>query len=88
VVVNAEKVKLTGNKEENKTYARYSGWRGGYRETPASVMREKHPERMVEAAVKGMLPKNTLCRLMASRLKVYAGAGHPHEAQQPSKVAL
>jgi len=88
VVVNAEKVKLTGNKEENKTYARYSGWRGGYRETVASVMREKHPERMIEAAVKGMLPNNTLCRRMVSRLKVYAGAGHPHEAQQPSKVAV
>jgi large subunit ribosomal protein L13 len=88
VVVNADKVKLTGNKEENKTYARYTGWRGGYSETQASVVREKHPERMIEAAVKGMLPNNTLCRRMFSRLKVYAGAGHPHEAQQPSKVQL
>lgn len=88
VVINAEKVKLTGNKEENKVYARYSGWRGGYRETLASVVREKHPERIIQAAVKGMLPNNNLCRKMFSRLKVYSGGGHPHEAQQPSQVAM
>lgn len=86
VVVNAEKVKLTGGKEENKTYARYTGFRGGHRETPASVMREKHPERMVASAVKGMLPNNNLSRKTFSRLKVYPGAAHPHEAQRPSKV--
>lgn len=88
VVVNASKVKLTGNKEENKTYARYTGYRSGYYETPVAVMREKHPERIIESAVKGMLPNNNLCRHMVSRLKVYAGAEHPHEAQRPSKVAL
>ncbi len=88
VVVNAAKVRLTGNKEVNKVYARYTGWRGGLKETPASVLREKHPERMIEAAVKGMLPGNRLCRHMVSRLKVYAGAEHPHQAQQPSKVAV
>lgn len=88
VVVNAEKVKLTGSKDEKKVYSRYTGYRGGYRETPAEVVREKNPERMIEMAVKGMLPKNTLCRHMFSRLKVYAGASHPHEAQQPSMVTL
>jgi len=88
VVVNAEKVKLTGGKDEKKVYARYTGHRGGLRETPAAVVREKHPERMIESAVKGMLPKNTLCRNLFSRLKVYAGATHPHAAQQPSQIAV
>jgi large subunit ribosomal protein L13 len=88
VVVNAEKVKLTGGKDEKKMYTRYTGYRGGLRETPAEVVREKHPERMIESAVKGMLPKNTLCRKMFSRLKVYSGATHPHSAQQPSQVAI
>ncbi len=88
VVVNAEKVKLTGGKDDKKVYARYSGWRGGYRETLAGVVREKHPERLIESAVKGMLPDNTLCRKMFSRLKVYSGATHPHAAQQPGQVAV
>ncbi len=88
VVVNAQKVKLTGVKEEKKTYARYTGFRGGYRETPAAVMREKHPDRMIHVAVKGMLPGNNLSRRMVTRLKVYAGAEHPHEAQRPGKVEL
>ncbi len=88
VVVNAEKVKLTGGKDDKKMYARYTGWRGGYSETPAAVVRAKHPERLIESAVKGMLPKNALCRKMFSRLKVYSGAAHPHAAQQPSQVAV
>jgi large subunit ribosomal protein L13 len=88
VVVNAEKVKLTGNKEEQKKYARYTGFRGGYRETPVAVVRERHPDRIIKAAVKGMLPKNNLSRQMFSRLKVYAGATHPHEAQKPSEITL
>lgn len=88
VVVNAEKVKLTGSKDDKKRYARYTGYRGGHRETTAAVMRERHPERMIEFAVRGMLPKNRLCRHLFGRLKVYSGAEHPHEAQQPNMVSV
>jgi large subunit ribosomal protein L13 len=88
VVVNAEKVKLTGRKNDQKTYKRYSGYRGGLKETKASVMRETHPERMIELAVKGMLPKNNLSRTVIKRLKVYAGDKHPHAAQNPQSVEL
>lgn len=86
VVLNADKVKLTGKKEEKKIYQRYTGYRGGLRETPASVMRERHPDRIITLAVKGMLPKNTLSRKMMTRLKVFAGTNHPHEAQKPQSV--
>jgi len=88
VVVNADKVKLTGNKEENKVYRRYTGYRGGLKETTASVMRERHPDRIIKSAVKGMLPKNNLNRKIFSRLKVYAGQTHPHEAQKPAAMEL
>lgn len=88
VVVNCEKVKLTGKKEEQKVYQRYTGYRGGLRETPASVVRERHPDRIIRLAVKGMLPKNNLSRQVFSRLKVYAGAEHPHAAQNPQPMAL
>jgi large subunit ribosomal protein L13 len=88
VVINAEKVKLTGKKEDQKVYQRYSGYRGGLKEVPVATVRERHPERMIQLAVKGMLPKNTLSRKLASRLKVYAGAEHPHEAQNPRKIEL
>ena len=88
VVVNAEKVKLTGRKNEQKIYQRYSGYRGGLKETTAAVMREKHPDRMILLAVKGMLPKNNLSRKMHRRLKVYAGEKHPHEAQNPTKIEV
>jgi len=88
VVVNAEKVKLTGRKNEQKIYQRYSGYRGGLKETTAAVMREKHPDRMISLAVKGMLPKNNLSRKMYRRLKVYAGEKHPHEAQNPAKLEV
>ena len=88
VVINAEKVKLTGRKEEQKIYQRYSGHRGGLKEIQASEMRERHPDRLVKLAVKGMLPKNNLSRKMISRLKVYAGTEHPHAAQQPAAVEL
>ncbi len=88
VVVNAEKVKLSGNKEEQKKYLRYTGYRGGLRETPISTVRERHPERIIKSAVKGMLPKNNLSRQMYSRLKVYAGESHPHVAQNPSVITL
>lgn len=86
IVVNAEKVKLTGRKEEQKLYKRYSGFRGGLKETPAARMREKHPDRMILQAVRGMLPKNNLSRQMFKRLKVYAGPEHPHEAQNPQPM--
>lgn len=83
VVVNARKVKLTGRKNDQKMYQRFSGFRNGLKETPAAVMRQRHPERMIELAVRGMLPKNNLSRRMLRHLKVYAEAGHPHEAQAP-----
>ena len=88
VVINAEKVKLTGKKEKQKIYQRFSGFRDGRKTTPASVMRERHPDRMIKLAVRGMLPKNTLSRGMFRRLKVYAGDKHPHEAQNPAKVVM
>jgi len=88
VVVNAEKIKLTGRKEEQKIYQRYSGYRGGRKETKASVVRERHPDRMIKQAVKGMLPKNNLSRQMFRRLKVYAGDTHPHEAQAPQPAGF
>lgn len=87
VVVNAEKVKLTGRKEEQKIYQRYSGHRGGLKETKASDVRARHPERLIRSAVRGMLPHNTLNRGVFSRLKVYAGPEHPHAAQQPRVMA-
>lgn len=86
VVVNAEKIRLTGNKAENKAYFRHSGYIGGERFIPFKTMIEKHPERVIDLAVKGMLPKNNLGRLMRRKLKVYAGPNHPHEAQQPAPL--
>ncbi|HEU5208073.1 MAG TPA: 50S ribosomal protein L13 [Longimicrobiales bacterium] len=88
VVVNADKVRLTGTKAENKTYFRHTGYIGGEKHIPVSTMLEKHPERVVELAVKGMLPKNNLGRLMRRKLKVYASAEHPHEAQQPQPLEI
>ena len=88
VVVNAEKVKLTGDKEDTKKYWRHSGYPGGIRNTTARELRENHPERLVEYAVQRMLPKNKLGRQLGSRLKVYAGPEHPHDAQQPQEVAI
>jgi large subunit ribosomal protein L13 len=86
VVINAEKVKLTGKKEGQKLYHRYSGYRGGLKSETAAAVRERHPERLIEGAVKGMLPKNNLSRKMYRRLKVYTGSEHPHEAQNPQLV--
>jgi len=83
IIINAEKVKLTGKKLEQKMYYRYSGFPGGMKSVSAHDLKAKRPDRMVEIAVKGMLPKNKLGRAMASKLKVYAGATHPHTAQQP-----
>jgi large subunit ribosomal protein L13 len=89
VVVNAEKVRLTGNKRENKTYYRHTGWPGGLKSTTAAkVLDGAHPERVIEGAVRGMLPKNHLGRQMLSKLKVYAGAEHPHAAQKPEVLPL
>ncbi len=88
VVINAEKVRLTGRKEEQKTYWRYSGYPSGLTEMTAAEMRKRHPERIVEHAVRGMLPRNKLGRAMFRKLKVYAGPNHPHEAQQPEPMTV
>ena len=86
IVINAEKVRLTGNKAQSKEYYRHSGYPGGLKcETFAEAM-QKHPERVIEHAVYGMLPKTTLGRQMGRKLKVYAGAEHPHAAQQPREI--
>ncbi|AFR06042.1 ribosomal protein L13 [Nocardiopsis alba ATCC BAA-2165] len=83
IIVNAEKVALTGNKLEQKRAYRHSGYPGGLRSVAYADLLEKNPERAIEKAIKGMLPKGTLGRQMAKKLKVYAGPEHPHQAQQP-----
>jgi large subunit ribosomal protein L13 len=88
VVLNADKIKLTGNKEEKKIYQDYSGFSSGLTETKAKEIREKNPERIIEQAVKGMLPTNRQTRQILKRLKVYAGPSHPHEAQQVQPLEL
>ena len=88
VVINAEKAVLTGRKEQDKMYRRHTGFPGGLRETRASDMRAKHPEKMIEEAVRGMLPKNSLGRKQFKKLKVYGGEKHPHEAQRPKTLKL
>jgi large subunit ribosomal protein L13 len=88
IVVNAGKVHVSGNKEFEKIYYRHSGYPGGLRAETLSVVREKYPERLVEVAVRGMLPKNRLGRQMLRKLKVYAGPNHPHEAQGPEPRSL
>lgn len=86
VIINAEKVRLTGNKEMKKVYVHHTGFPGGRREIPFEEMREKHPERILEKAIKGMLPHNRLGRQMAKKLKIYAGPEHKHEAQMPEEL--
>lgn len=88
VVLNAGRVKLTGKKMDQKIYDFYSGWRGGRTEIKAGVMRERHGDRMIKLAVKGMLPKNTLSRTLITRLKVYQGDKHPHAAQSPQAIEM
>lgn len=88
IVINAEKVRVTGNKENDKVYWRHSGYPGGIRGTNVATLRETHPERIIENAVKGMLPRNPLGRAMYRKLKVYAGSEHPHAAQQPTTLEL
>ena len=87
VVINAAKVRLTGHKEEQKLYRRHSGYPGGLKETSARQMRAKSPIRMVELAVAGMLPKTKLGKHMITKLKVYAGDQHKHQAQKPVQLA-
>ena len=88
VVINADKVRLTGNKAEDKAYFRHSGYMGGEKFIPFKTMIADHPDRVIDLAVKGMLPKNNLGRLMRRKLKVYAGPNHPHEAQQPTRLEI
>lgn len=88
IVINADKVALTGNKREQKLAYRHSGYPGGLRAVPYSKLLETHPERAIEKAVRGMLPKTTLGRGQLSKLKVYAGAEHPHAAQKPQTFEI
>jgi len=88
VVINAEKVRLTGNKMDQKTYFRHSGYMGSEKFIPVRRMLDTHPERVVELAVKGMLPKNALGRRMREKLRVYPGTEHPHAAQQPEPLTV
>jgi large subunit ribosomal protein L13 len=88
IIVNAGKVALTGNKREQKVAYRHSGYPGGLRRIPFSELLEKRPERAVEQAVRGMLPKTSLGRQMLKKLKVYAGPEHPHGAQQPTPFEI
>jgi|SRR5690606_6832091 len=88
VVVNAEKVKFTGNKLDNKTYHWHTGFVGGIKTRTAREQLERRPDLIIMDAVKGMLPKNTLGRQQLTKLKVYAGDKHPHEAQNPTKIEL
>ena len=88
VVVNADKVRLTGHKEEDKIYYRHSGYPGGLKETSARKMRETRPQRMIELAIQGMLPKSKLGKQMYRKLNVYAGPKHPHQAQQPVDMTI
>lgn len=88
VVVNADKVAVTGKKMNDKMYHRHTGYIGNLKSIPLKNMMADHPERVIETAVKGMLPKNSLGRQMYRKLKVYAGAEHPHEAQQPQALEI
>ena len=88
IVVNAEKIALTGHKLANKIYYSHSGYVGGIKEISAGKLLEKKPEELIKKAVKGMLPKNKLARAMLSKLKIYAGPSHPHASQQPKNLAL
>ena len=86
VVINAEKVAVTGKKETDKMFMTYSGWKGGEKFTSVAQIRAKHPEKLITHAVKGMIPKNRLGRVLLTKLKVYKGNQHPHGAQQPTPL--
>jgi large subunit ribosomal protein L13 len=88
IVINAEKVVLTGKKLDQKVYKRYSGYPGGLKEIKYRIFLQKSPERVIEHAVKGMLPKNSLGRAMAKKLKVYRGPEHKHQAQMPEELEI
>ena len=88
VAINADKVKFTGNKWDDKVYYRHTGYVGGIRETTATEMLERNPTAIIEKAVKGMLPRGPLGRAQLRKLKVYTGADHPHSAQQPESLSL
>jgi large subunit ribosomal protein L13 len=88
IVTNAEKIRLTGKKLENKCYYRHTGYPGGLKTSTAQEILTKKPEQLIELAVKGMLPKNRLGRKLIKKLKIYAGTAHPHEAQQPKILEL
>jgi large subunit ribosomal protein L13 len=87
VVINAEKVVLTGKKETNKKFMSYSGWKGGEKYTSVAQVRAKQPEKLISHAVRGMVPKNRLGRVLMTKLKVYKGDHHPHAAQKPEALA-
>ncbi|SVB87514.1 uncharacterized protein METZ01_LOCUS240368, partial [marine metagenome] len=88
VVINAEKIALTGKKADQKTYFRHSGYMGNEKHIPFRRMINRHPDRVIQLAIRGMLPKNTLGRHMRRKLKVYAGADHPHQGQQPQHLDI
>ena len=88
VIINAEQVKVTGNKENGKTYFRHSGYPGGITEVNLKKVRQKNPEKIIQNAVKGMLPHNPLGSKLLKHLKIYTTAEHPHEAQQPKTITL
>ena len=88
VVINAEKIKVTGNKLDNKMYYRHTGYIGNLKSINLGKLLEQHPERVLQKAVKGMLPRNPLGRAVFRKLHVYAGPDHPHEAQQPTQLEL
>lgn len=86
VVINAEKIRLTGKKETQKEFMTYSGWKGGEKYRTVEQVRAKHPEKLITHAVRGMIPKNRLGRVLLTKLKVYKGSEHPHSAQQPDTL--
>ena len=88
IIINAEKAKFTGKKETQKLYTSFSGYVGGHHETTPQRLRASHPERILEKAIKGMIPHNRLGRRLFTKLHVYAGSSHPHEAQQPQAATL
>ena len=88
VVINADKVRVTGNKEQNKLYHRHTGRPGSLKTNTLAELRERHPTRVVETAIKGMMPKNVLGRAMLAKLRVYAGPDHKHQAQQPKALEI
>jgi large subunit ribosomal protein L13 len=87
IVINAEKVALTGKKENDKMFMTYSGWKGGEKYKSVAQVRAKNPEQLITHAVKGMIPKNRLGRVLLTKLKVFKGEKHPHSAQQPAALA-